>query len=163
MLSQGGSFVGSPLGGNYPLQGLNSFFHCATPRGLIRWVTVGGNNPLQGLNSIFHCAIPRGLIRWVTVGGDYPPQGLNSIFHCATPRGFIRDTTVGGNYLLLTRSLKKGTLFPLWVLRKSMQALYVSHRLRRTLIYNIWRYMNFEIYILLVIFENTMNGAFSNV
>ena len=38
-------------------------FQCATPRGLIRWVTVWGNGSLLGLNSIFHCATPRGLIR----------------------------------------------------------------------------------------------------
>ena len=76
-------------------------FQCATPRGLIRWVTVWGNSPLQAANSIFHCAISRGLIRYTTVGGNSPLQAPNSTFHCATPRGLIRWVTVWGNGALL--------------------------------------------------------------
>ena len=87
--------------GQFPTSGVNSIFHCAIPRGLIRWVTVWDNSPLLGLNSIFHPATPRGLIRWVTVWDNSLLLGLNSIKHPAIPRGLICDTTVGGNFPLI--------------------------------------------------------------
>ena len=51
MLPQGGSFVYSPEGAITHFLGILdsvSNFQCATPRGLIRWVTVGGNYSLFG-------------------------------------------------------------------------------------------------------------------
>ena len=75
-------------------------FHCATPRGLICWVTVWGNGALLAANSFFHCAIPRGLIRWV-IWGYGALLAANSIFHCATPRGLICCVTVWGYGALL--------------------------------------------------------------
>ena len=57
-------FWASGQGGGHLIFDVSFDFQCATPRGLIRWVTVGGNYSLLAANSIFHCAIPRGLIRW---------------------------------------------------------------------------------------------------
>ena len=75
-------------------------FQCATPRGLIRWVTVWGNGALQAANLIFHCATPRGLIRWVTVWGNGSLLAANSTRYCAglddaTPSCLIPIETSG--------------------------------------------------------------------
>ena len=86
--------MASGQGGGHLIFDVCFDFQCATPRGLIRWVTVWGNYSLLAANSIFHCVTPRGLIRWVTVWGNGALLGLNSIFHCATPRGLIRWVTV---------------------------------------------------------------------
>ena len=97
VLPQGGSFVGSAFGAPPHEMRVFQFFHCATPRGVIRWVTVWGTASRNEDISIFHCATPRGLIHWVTFWGNGSLLGLNSIVHCATPRGLIRNTTVWGD------------------------------------------------------------------
>ena len=61
-------------------------FSLCYPKDPTRRVTVGGNYPLQGLNSIFHFAIPRRLIRWVTVGGQLPTSGAKFNFPLCYPK-----------------------------------------------------------------------------
>ena len=81
VLPQGGSFDYPPLAAITHFWGILdsvSNFQCATPRGLIRWVTVGCNYSLFGHSGFsFKCLMcyPKGLIRWVIIGGNYSLLG----------------------------------------------------------------------------------------